>query len=190
VGPPGSGITDATLAVHRSWPCWPVAALAWRRFSTMAAQPWAPSTPGTIPDFPTEWAEPVLRDDPVERLRHDGWAGAASFRPDNADTVICSNNRANHPGTRRCQLTSMSAISGTTGTPSFPRHRRYQQDQLALPRPQWTNTTAPMLALSAAPATSTMSTFPGSTTGPAPPATPARSAFHNRTDRTNAIGRY
>src|SRR6202165_4633271 len=71
------------------------------------------------------------------------------------------------PGTPTVPVTSMSSIGGTTGTTSSVLPAPTTS---AIPAGSSTSTTAPTLALSAQPATSFMSTIPGSTV---PALTPA-----------------
>jgi hypothetical protein len=82
------------------------------------------------------------------------------------------------PGTPTVPVTSMSSVGGTTGTTSSVLPAPTTS---AIPAGSSTSTTAPIVALSAQPATSFMSTIPGSTVpapAPAPPiSTPSAPSF-------------
>src|SRR4030088_296689 len=76
------------------------------------------------------------------------------------------------PGTAAVPVTSMSAVGGTTGTSPSVSAAPTIPGVPATSSTSANNTTAPMLTLSAQPATSFLSTIPGTTVPAPPPATP------------------
>src|SRR6202165_328960 len=131
-----------------------------------------PSTPGTIV------TSPLNGPSPFSATTQPGAPGTTlapvplASDPTMPGTVVTCSTPTGQiaPGTPAVPVTSMSAIGGTTAM---------MQSVSAAPTistvPSTTNnTTAPMLTLSAQPATSFLSTFPGSTVpAPPPPAIPA-----------------
>src|ERR1700737_800660 len=125
------------------------------------------STPGTIV------TSPLNGPSPFSATTQPGTPGTTlapvplASDPTTPGTVVTCSTPTGQiaPGTPAVPVTSLSAIGGATGTmPSVS----------AAPTISAANTIAPMLALSAQPATSFMSTIPGSTVpAPPPPAVPA-----------------
>src|SRR5258707_6567785 len=136
-----------------------------------------PSTPGTIVTSPLNGPSPF----------------SATTQPGTSDTTLAPVPLASDPttpgtvvtcsiptgqiapGTPAVPVTSTSAIGGTTATLPSVSTATISTVPAASSTSTTGNTTAPMLALSAQPATSFLSTIPG-TTVPAPP-TPAMPAL-------------
>src|SRR6202023_2818916 len=120
-----------------------------------------PSTPGAIV------SSPLTGPSPFSATTHPGTADTtlapvplASDPTTPGTAVTCSTPSGQiAPGTPTVPVTSMSSTGGTTGTTSvLPA-----PTTSAIPAGSSTSTTGPILALSAQPATSFMSTIPGST---------------------------